>query len=95
MPAGILPGTAVGGRFANAVDGHETHAGCIFPVLIGISVGNVRQPRSRCSSCPQAGRHWLAISAEIAISLGERTCPAGATTAGLWPVVSKCAFRDF
>lgn len=72
MPAGILPGKAAGGRFANAVDGHENHAGCIFSVLIGISVGNVRQPRSRCSSCP-----------------------AGATTAGLWPVVIKCAIRDF
>ena len=95
MPAGILPGKAAGGRFANAVDEHENHADCIFPVLIGISVGNVRQPRSRCSSCPQAGRHWLAISAEIAIPLGERTCPAGATTAGLRPVVSKCALSGF
>ncbi len=47
MPAGILPGKAAGGRFANAVDGHEDHADCIFPVLIGISVGNMRQPRSR------------------------------------------------
>ena len=95
MPAGIhTPAKLPVAGLQNTVDRHEYHAGCIFPVLIGISVGNVRQPRSRCSSCPQAGRHWLAISAEIAISLGERTAAEGSTTTRL-RVVSKCALRDF
>ena len=48
MPAGIhTPAKLPVAGLQNTVDRHEFHAGCIFPVLIGISVGNVRQPRSR------------------------------------------------
>jgi len=48
MPTGIHnPAKLPVAGLQNAVDRHELHAGCIFPVLIGISVGNVRQPRSR------------------------------------------------
>jgi len=48
MPIGIhTPAKLPVAGLQNAVDRHEHHADCIFPVLIGISVGNVRQPHSR------------------------------------------------
>ena len=65
-----------------------------FP-LIGISIGKCASTALLMLAVPAGRATSAAISAEIAIPLGERTCPAGATTAGLRPVVSKCALRDF